>query len=119
MFKWQLISWFGFLAYRTIDSLSIAKSCCFIYIYILNICFVNIFCRYIQLNNQTVLFLTIQFSLSQISLMVPSIVMYNSIKQSFVYKHLNDQTVLFQTIQFSISHLFALSLNVKTVLFGP
>ena len=39
--------------------------------------FVNIFCRYTQLNDQTVLFLTNQFSISQQSWMVPSIAMYH------------------------------------------
>ena len=44
----------------------------------------------------------------------------NSIKNpSFVYAQLNDQIVLFLTIQFSLRHLFALSLNVKTVLLDP
>ena len=37
----------------------------FIYIYILDIWFVNTFCRYTQLNDQTVLYLTIWFSISQ------------------------------------------------------
>ena len=36
-----------------------------VFTYILSIWFVNKFCRYSQLNDQTVLFLTIQFSLSQ------------------------------------------------------
>ena len=36
--------------------------------------FTYVFCRYIKLNYQTVLFLTIQFSISQ---MVPSIAIYN------------------------------------------
>ena len=51
--------------------------------------------------------------------MVPGIVCItnNSIKhQSFVYIQLNHQTVLFLTIQFSINHLFALSLNVNSIL---
>ena len=43
---------------------------------------------YTQLNDQTVLFQIIQFSIST---------------QFFVYTQLNDQTVLFQVIQFSIS----------------
>ena len=47
-----------------------------VFTYISNIWFVNTFCRYIQLNDQTVLFLTIQFSISQQSWMVPSIAMY-------------------------------------------
>ena len=83
-----------------------AQSCFYIYI----IWFLNTFCRYTELNDWTVLFLTIQFSLSQQSSMVLSIAITNTyIKyQSFVYTQLNDQTVLF-----SISHLFALSLNVK------
>ena len=32
------------------------------------------------------------------------------------YTQLNDRTVLFLTIQFTISHLFALSLNVSSIL---
>ena len=36
-----------------------------LFTYILNIWFVNTFCRYTQLNGQTVLFLTIQFSISE------------------------------------------------------
>ena len=38
----------------------------YIYIYILNIWFLNTFCRYTQLNEQTVLFLLIQFSISHL-----------------------------------------------------
>ena len=70
--------------------------------------------RYTPLNIQTVLFLTIQFSISQQSQMVPSIAMkHNSIKQYFVYAQLNDQTVLFLTIQLRLSHFLAHNLNVK------
>ena len=77
--------WFDFMVYQLL--LINAKSC---FSYILNIWFVNTFCR----------------SNSSIS--------NNSIKyQSFVYIQLNDQTVPFLIIQFSINHLFALSLNVK------
>ena len=36
-----------------------------VFAYILNTWVVNIFCRYTQLNDPTVLFLTIQFSISQ------------------------------------------------------
>ena len=77
---------------------------------------------YTQLNDQTVLFLTIQFSVSykvewfQVLLYITN----NSIKhRSFVYTQLNDQTVLFLTIRFDISHLFAHSLKWQTVLFDP
>ena len=77
-----------------------------VFTYIWNIWFVNTFCRYTQLNHQTILFLTIQVSISQKMLCITN----SSIKyQSFSYTQLNDQTVLFQTIQFSTSHLFALS----------
>ena len=56
---------------------------------------------YTQLNDQIVLFLTIQFSISSV----------------FVCTQLNVKTVLFQTIQFSISTQFFVytQLNVKTV----
>ena len=84
--------------------------------YIFNIWFANSFCRYTQLNDQTVLFLMIQFYISQQSQMVPSIAMHHQqfIKHwSFVYTQLNDQIVLFQTIQLNVTYLFALSLNVK------
>ena len=47
----------------------------FLHIYILNIWFVNTFCRYTD--DQTILFLTIQFGLSQKSLTVPIIPTYN------------------------------------------
>ena len=36
-----------------------------VFTYILDISFVNTFCRYIQLNDRTVLFLTVQFSVNQ------------------------------------------------------
>ena len=59
-FKWFCLVWFygwaiivGYLMWNPV------------FIYILNIWFVNTFCRYTQLKDQTVLFLTIQFSLSQ------------------------------------------------------
>ena len=45
--------------------------------YRLDVWFVNTFCWHKQLNDQTVLFVTIQFSISQQSQMVPSIVMYH------------------------------------------
>ena len=48
-----------------------------LYTYILNVWFVNLFRRYTMLNDQTVLFLTIQFSLSQQSKMVTSISIYH------------------------------------------
>ena len=84
-----------------------------VFTYISDIWFANILCRNKQLNDQTVLFQTIQFCLSQQSQLCPSIT-NNSIKhQLFVYTQLNGQTVLFPTIQFSISHLFAYSLNLK------
>ena len=49
---------------------------------------------YTQLNDQTVLFQTIQFSISQSEML--SNIANSSIKhQSFIYAQLNDQTVLF------------------------
>ena len=74
-----------------------------------------------QLNDQTVLFQTIQFSMSTkldgskysyVSLTI-------QLNLSFIYTQLNVKTVLFQTIQFSISTQFFVctQLNVKTVLF--
>ena len=45
------------------------------------------FCRYIQFNEQTVLFLTIQFTMRQQSYMIPSIAMY--------HKHFNQTSVIF------------------------
>ena len=48
------------------------------------------------LNDQTLLFLTIQFSMSQQNQMVLILFCINN--QLFVYAQLNDQTVLFQTI---------------------
>ena len=73
-----------------------------VFTYLFDIWIVNTFCRYTQLKDQAVLFLTIQFSISQQSYMVPSIVIIvsiitnNSIKhQPFVYTQLNDQTVIF------------------------
>ena len=70
---------------------------------------------YEQLNNQTVLCQTIQFSIGKVkSFQVLQCITNDSIKnQSFIYTHLNDQRVLFQTIQLNISHLFAHSLNIK------
>ena len=44
---------------------------------ILNIWFLNIFCRYIELNNQTVLCQTIQLSISQQSWMFLSLALYH------------------------------------------
>ena len=43
----------------------------------INIWLVNIFCKYIQLNGQTVLFLINQFSINQQSLMISSITIYH------------------------------------------
>ena len=48
-----------------------------VYIIISNIWFVNTFFTYAQLNDQTVLFLTIQFSICQQSLIISSIAMYH------------------------------------------
>ena len=45
--------------------------------YALNLGFMNTFNRYTQLNDQTALFLTNQFNISQQSKMVPSIAMYH------------------------------------------
>ena len=61
---------------------------------------------YTQLNDQTVLFLRIQFSISQKVewFQVLLCITNKSIKQqSVVYTQLNDQIVLFLTIQLSIS----------------
>ena len=78
-----------------------------VFTYILNIWFVNTFCRYTRLNDRTVLFLKIQVNKVkwfQVLLCNTE----NSIKHvSFVNTKLNAQTVLFQTIQFIISHLFS------------
>ena len=79
--------------------------------YILDIWFVNT-----QLNEQTVLFLTIQFSISQKIKWFQAllcITSYSIKHPSLVYTQLNDQAVLFLTILFCRSHSFALSLNVK------
>ncbi len=77
-----------------------------VFTYILNMWFVNTFCRYTQLNDQSDVFLTIQFSISQQRkwFQVLLCITNNSIKhQPFVDTELNDQTVLFLTSQFSIS----------------
>ena len=83
-----------------------------------SIWFVSTFCRYTQLNGLIVLFLAIQFGISQ-QVKWFQVLLYitnNSIKHlSFVYTHLNDQTIQFLTIQFSIYHLFAHSLNAKEI----
>ena len=73
---------------------------------------------YSRLNNQTVIFQRIQFSICQESQMVSSIAMYRNSRRdlSFVHTELNDDTVLFQPIHFSISNVFALNLNVKLLL---
>ena len=69
-----------------------------------------------QLNIETVLLQTIQFSISVQFLVYTQL----SISiQFFVYRHLNDQTVLFHAIQFSMSTQFFVytQLNDQTVLF--
>ena len=71
-----------------------AKSC-----FYMNIKFASTFCRYTKLNDQTVLFLTIQFNCFQVLLCITN----NSMKHQSFVSELNDQIVLFQTIQFSIS----------------
>ena len=97
------LGWVWFYGISTIFSYLMPNP---FFTYISNIWFVNAFCRNTQLTDQTVLFLTIQFSISQQSWMVSSIAMYNSHKhQSFVYTQLNDLTVLFLTIQFSMSFI--------------
>ncbi len=73
---------------------------------------------YTQLNDQTVLFQTVQFYMSM--KLNSSKYCYVSLTiqfkyQSFVYTQLNDQTFLFQAIQFSISTQF----KCQTVLFDP
>ena len=64
------VGWFSFMAYQPLWLIN-AKSCFYIYIKYM-------ICKYIfwniQLNDQTVLFQTIQFSQRQI---VPSITMYH------------------------------------------
>ena len=93
--------WFGLVWFYDIVGYLMPNS---IYTYISNIWFVNTFCRYTQLNDQTVLFLTIQFTkVNKVKwFQVLACITNNSIKhQSFVYIQLNDQTVLFLTIQFT------------------
>ena len=85
-----------------------------VFTYILNIWFINTFSTYTLLNDQSVLFLRIQFSWSHKVkwFQVLLCIINNLIKhQSFGYTQLNDQIVLYLRIQFSINHLFALSLN--------
>ena len=48
-----------------------------VFTYILDIRFVKTFGRYIELNDQTVLLQTIQFGMSQQSLILPNIPMYH------------------------------------------
>ena len=65
-----------------------------------------------KLNYQTILYRTIQFSISQQSSMVQVflyITSYSIKYLSFDYTQLNYQTVLFLNIQFIINHLFALN----------
>ena len=83
-----------------------------VFTYILNIWFINTFCRYSQLNDKTVQYLTIQFSINQFKwFQVLLCITDNSIKhKSFVYTQMIKQ---FNCKQFSRSHLFVLSLNVK------
>ena len=63
--------------------------------YILNIRFINSFCRYNQLKELTVLFLTIQFNKSWVLGHINHCRLFNN--KSILY----IQTVLFQAIQFS------------------
>ena len=59
----QMCLWFGLVLWHINHCwLFNAKSC--YYMYILNILFINTVCRYTQLNDSIVLFLTIQFSIS-------------------------------------------------------
>ena len=57
--------WFGLVVLYGISTIVGYLMLNLVFPYILNIWFVNIFCRCTQLNDQTVLFLTIQFSISQ------------------------------------------------------
>ena len=67
---------------------------------------------YPQLNDQTVLFLTIHFKMS--TKIISSKYTTNLIPhQSFVHTHLPDQAVLFLAIQFCICHWFALFLKIN------
>ena len=68
-----------------------------------------------QLNDQTVLFQTIQLFIYTVKQFQAFLrITDHSIKHhSFLFIQLNDQTDLFPTIQFYISHLFSFSLNVK------
>ena len=65
-----------------------------VFTYISNIWLVRTFCRYTQLKDQTVLFLTIQFSISK---------KLNGLKYCYVSK----------TIELKISHLFTHSKMIK------
>ena len=60
----EVIVWFGFIAYQPLWIIWCLNLYLDIYIYIYIIWFVNTFCWYTQLNDQTVLFLTIQYSIS-------------------------------------------------------
>ena len=87
--------------------------------HIFNIRFVNTFCRYTKLKDQTVLFK--QFNLAEDNnvkwFQVLLTITNNSNKhQSFAYKQINDQTVLFQAIQFSML-LVCIQFKCQTVLF--
>ena len=99
--------WFGLVGFYGISTIVGYLMPNTLYTYIINIWFLNTFCRYPLLNNQIVLFQIIQFSIHkskvkwfQVLLCIPN----NSIKhQSFVCTQLNEQTVLFQTIKFDMS----------------
>ena len=66
--------WFGFYGKSTIVGYLISNP---VFTYILITWFINLFCRYIQLKDQTVLFLTIQFSISHQNQIVPSVAVYH------------------------------------------
>ena len=59
-----VMCWFSLVLWHMNHCCLFNPKSCF-YIYISNICFVNTFSRYTQLNDQTVLFLIVQFSISQ------------------------------------------------------
>ena len=89
----------------TINNLFASSKCFQVLLFNTNVSTKHEWLVCVQLNDQTVLFQTIHFSIST--------KLNGSKYQSFIYTQLNDQTVLFQAIQFSISHLFAFRLNVK------
>ena len=72
----------------------------------------NLFCRHTLLNGQTVLYPTIQLSISKKKFNVSKycyVLQTIQLNISHLLMQLNDQTALFLTIHFRISHLFTLS----------